>query len=92
MGSRERPQGGDEVNIILPGRNYGWPVTSLGREYDGRRFPLVAEGMEQPFIFWVPAIAPSGMTFYTGDKFPKWRGNLFVGALRGEHMQRINVQ
>ena len=83
------PQGGDEVNIILPGRNYGWPVTSLGREYDGRRFPLVAEGMEQPFIFWVPAIAPSGMTFYTGDKFPKWRGNLFVGALRGEHMQRI---
>lgn len=83
------PQGGDEINIILPGKNYGWPITSVGREYDGRPFPPDAAGMEQPFIVWVPAIAPSGMAFYTGDKFPKWKGNLFVGALRGAHLQRI---
>ena len=77
------PQGGDELNIILPGRNYGWPVVTYGRNYDGSRLSEHAwrEGIEEPHLFWVPSIAPSGMTFYTGDRFPEWRGNLFVGAL-----------
>lgn len=78
------PQGGDEVNIILPGRNYGWPLVSFGRWYDGPRVSLdpYREGMEPPVAFWVPAISPSGMTFYTSDKIPQWKGNLFVGSLQ----------
>ncbi len=81
--SEHGPQGGDEVNVILAGRNYGWPEVSYGRHYDGS---LVAEqpwqaGMEQPVIVWLPSIAPSGMTFYTGDRFPAWQGNLFVGGM-----------
>jgi glucose/arabinose dehydrogenase len=91
------PNGGDEINVIQAGRNYGWPVVSYGREYMG---PRVSErpwqdGMEQPLVFWVPSIALSGMTFYTGDRFPSWKRNLFVGALRvGEvprtgHLERI---
>ncbi len=75
-------QGGDEVNVIRPGRNYGWPVVSYGRDYDG---PLISErpwheGMEQPVIVWLPSIAPSGRIFYTGDRFPGWTGDLFDGA------------
>ena len=82
--SEQGPQGGDEVNIILPGRNYGWPIVSFGRWYEG---PRVSEnpyrdGMELPVVYWVPSIATSGMTFYTGDKFPQWKGNLFVGGLQ----------
>jgi len=81
------PNGGDEVNVILPGRNYGWPKWSFGRTYEGPRWsetPL-APGIEQPLILWIPSIAPTGMTFYTGDRFPTWKGNLFVGsARRGE--------
>ena len=95
--SEHAPQGGDEVNVILPGRNYGWPVVSYGRVYEG---PRVSErpwqgGMEQPVVVWLPSIAPSGMTFYTGDRFPAWKGNLFVGALRTGrirgtgHLERI---
>ena len=86
------PQGGDEVNIILPGRNYGWPVITHGREYvTGRR---IGEGTERadvvaPLHVWTPSIAPSGMTFYTGNEFPSWRGNLFVGALRGSMLVRL---
>ena len=77
------PQGGDELNIILPGRNYGWPVVTYGRRYDGSVISERPwrEGMEQPELFWVPSIAPSGMTFYTGDRFSEWKGNLFVGAM-----------
>lgn len=81
------PNGGDEVNVILPGRNYGWPKWSYGRTYEGPRWsetPL-ASGIEQPLILWIPSIAPTGMMFYTGDRFPTWKGNLFVGsARRGE--------
>jgi glucose/arabinose dehydrogenase len=81
------PNGGDEVNVILPGRNYGWPKWSFGRTYEGPRWsetPL-APGIEQPLLLWIPSIAPTGMTFYTGDRFPTWKGNLFVGsARRGE--------
>jgi aldose sugar dehydrogenase len=83
-------QGGDEVNIILPGRNYGWPLVSYGREYSGRRVterPWL-EGMELPEVVWIPSIAPSGMVFYTGDRFPAWRGNLFVGSLMTGRIQR----
>jgi glucose/arabinose dehydrogenase len=91
------PNGGDEINILKPGRNYGWPIVSYGRTYQG---PWQSErprheGYEPPVVIWVPAIAVSGMTFYTGDKFPKWKGDVFVGSLRtGEipgtgHLERI---
>jgi glucose/arabinose dehydrogenase len=91
------PNGGDEINIILPGRNYGWPVVSYGREYTGPRVSdhPTKEGMESPIVVWIPSIAVSGMTVYTGDRFPKWKGNVFVGAMRtGEiagtgHLERI---
>lgn len=92
------PNGGDEVNVLAPGKNYGWPVVSFGRFYLGPRVSLdpYKEGMEPPLVFWVPAIAISGMTFYTGDKFPAWKNNVFVGGMRqGEvprsgHLERID--
>lgn len=95
--TEQGPNGGDEINIILPGRNYGWPLVSFGRTYQGPRQSEVPwrEGLEQPIVFWVPSIATSGMTFYTGDRFPNWKGNVFVGALRtGEipgtgHVERV---
>ncbi len=94
--NEQGPNGGDEINIILPGRNYGWPGVSLGRSYEGPwQGAFVQQGVEQPHVYWVPSIAVSGMAFYTGDRFPAWRGNVFVGALRfGEiqttgHLQRI---
>ena len=90
------PNGGDEVNIILPGRNYGWPLVSLGRDYAGPwQGKFAQDGIEPPVIYWTPSIAVSGMAFYTGDRFPRWKGNVFVGAMRfGEipgtgHLQRI---
>ncbi len=81
------PNGGDEVNVVLARRNFGWPNSSYGRNYDGSRFSdaPVATGEEQPLLLWVPSIAPTGLAVYTGDKFPAWKGNLFVGsARRGE--------
>ncbi len=95
--SEHAPMGGDEVNIILPGRNYGWPVVSYSREYTGQRVSdrPWREGLEQPEIVWIPSIAPSGLLFYTGDRFPAWRGDLFVGSLmigrveRTGHLERI---
>lgn len=92
------PNGGDEINILQPGKNYGWPVVSFGRFYLGQRVSdnPWKEGMELPVVFWVPAIAISGMTFYTGDKFPNWKNNVFVGGMRqGEvprsgHLERID--
>jgi glucose/arabinose dehydrogenase len=91
------PNGGDEINIILPGRNYGWPVLSFGRDYPGPRISEhpTREGMESPIVVWIPSIAVSGMTVYTGNRFPKWKGNVFVGSMRtGEipgtgHLERI---
>jgi aldose sugar dehydrogenase len=91
------PNGGDEVNLILPGRNYGWPVVSYGRQYPGPRVSEHAwkEGMEEPLVVWLPSIGISGMTFYSGEKFPGWKGNLFVGSMRaGElnytgHLERV---
>ena len=89
--SEHGPRGGDEANLILPGRNYGWPVISYGREYSGEIITNEPwrEGMEQPQYYWVPSPALSGMTFYTGDRFPEWRGDLFVGGLRGTLLQRV---
>jgi len=87
LNAEHGPNGGDEVNRILPGRNYGWPTFSFGRDYEGPRIsetPL-GPGVEQPLILWLPSIAPTGLAFYTGDRFPAWQGNLFVGsARRGE--------
>jgi len=89
------PQGGDEINIVRPGANYGWPVITYGVNYgigtrigEGTQKP----GMEQPLYYWVPSIAPSGMAFYTGDKFPQWRGSLFVGSLKFELLARLTLK
>lgn len=78
------PLGGDEVNILKPGANYGWPLVSLGRQYSGAKVSdrFQQEGLEDPVLHWTPSIAISGMTFYTGDRFPSWRNNLFVGGLQ----------
>jgi aldose sugar dehydrogenase len=95
--SENGPNGGDEINVILQGRNYGWPVVSFGRDYPGPRVSEhpTREGMESPLVVWIPSIAASGMAVYTGDQFPKWKGNVFIGAMRtGEipgtgHLERI---
>jgi glucose/arabinose dehydrogenase len=88
------PQGGDEVNIIRAGVNYGWPVITFGRNYgtgtqigEGTARP----GMAQPLLQWTPSIAPSGMAFYTGERFPKWKGNLFIGALKFQMLVRLQL-
>jgi aldose sugar dehydrogenase len=87
LSAEHGPNGGDEVNVIRPGRNYGWPKHTFGRAYEGGRLgdgPL-APGVEEPLLLWIPSIAPTGLTFYTGDRLPAWKGNLFVGsARRGE--------
>ena len=82
--SENGPNGGDEINIIEPGKNYGWPLVSYGRTYPGPWQAKLAThaGYEPPVVYWTPAIAVSGITFYTGDKLPKWKGDLFVGGLR----------
>jgi glucose/arabinose dehydrogenase len=85
------PRGGDEINIVRRGANYGWPVISYGREYEGGPVGQglkEKDGMEQPVHYFIPSIAPSGMTFYTGDAFPKWQGNLFIGAMGLTHLGR----
>ena len=85
------PRGGDEINIIEKGKNYGWPVIGYGIDYNGARIHESTHkaGMEQPIWYWVPSIAPSGMTFYSGKLVPAWRGNLFVGALAGAILVRL---
>jgi glucose/arabinose dehydrogenase len=91
------PNGGDEINVLKPGANYGWPIVSYGRTYQGpwQSERPKHEDFEPPVVYWMPAIAVSGMAFYTGDRFPKWKGDVFVGSLRtGEvpgtgHLERI---
>jgi glucose/arabinose dehydrogenase len=94
------PQGGDEIDIVRAGRDYGWPDVSYGRQYDARRTDgaknvKVGSGatsrkdVEEPIYYWVPSIGPSGMAFYTGDRFPEWKGNLFIGAMPGQHLVRL---
>jgi glucose/arabinose dehydrogenase len=82
--SEEGPQGGDEINIIKPGRNYGWPEVGLGRHYTGESMTkgFSAAGFEEPIVFWVPAVASSGLSIYDGDKFPQFKGQVFMGAMR----------
>ncbi len=84
-------RGGDEINRVLAGRNYGWPAITHGVNYDGKPIsPDTARaGMEQPVIHWTPSIAPSGMAFYTGDRFPRWKGNIFNGAMAGQQLRRV---
>jgi glucose/arabinose dehydrogenase len=93
--SEHGPQGGDELNLIEPGNNYGWPVIGRGTNYGSIGSPIHAaigqRGMEQPVHFWVPSIAASGLMVYTGDKFPGWYGSIISGALAGEQLARLHM-
>ena len=84
-------RGGDEINIPQAGKNYGWPIITYGRDYSCAKIGegTAKAGMEQPIYYWDPSIAPSGAAFYTGDLFPEWKGNLFVGALAGQALHRL---
>jgi aldose sugar dehydrogenase len=90
------PAGGDELNIIRSGRDYGWPVISYGRQYTTGKVTgsgmTAKPGMEQPIYFWFPDVAPSGLAFYTGDRFPEWKGNLFLGSLKGHSLIRLVLE
>lgn len=84
------PRGGDEINVLRAGNNYGWPKATYGREYSGPKIgPETAPGTEPPLKQWTPSIAPSGLTIYSGDAFPDWRNDLFVGALSHRHIARV---
>ncbi|MBC6442888.1 MAG: PQQ-dependent sugar dehydrogenase [Rhodobacteraceae bacterium] len=87
-------RGGDEINLIKRGANYGWPVISYGRHYSGLRIGegTAKQGMAQPNHYWDPSIAPSGMMIYQGDMFPEWKGNIFVGSLKFSHVERLDVR
>jgi glucose/arabinose dehydrogenase len=88
------PKGGDEINLIKPGLNYGWPVISYGINYNGTILTELTEkaGMEQPVYYWTPSIAPCGMTFLTGNRYKKWQNNLFVGSLRFQYLERVVIK
>ena len=85
------PQGGDEINIIEAGKNYGWPIISYGINYSGTKFTEISSkpGMEEPIFYWVPSIAPSGMAFVSSDKYPEWQGCLLVGSLKFQYLERL---
>jgi aldose sugar dehydrogenase len=87
------PQGGDEVNLILPGKNFGWPKVSNGSHYGGAEIPdhKAGDGFEAPKLWWTPSISPGALTIYSGDKFPQWRGDALVGALSGEALIRVDI-
>jgi glucose/arabinose dehydrogenase len=88
------PRGGDELNVIEKGKNYGWPVIAHGIDYPGSAIGAGIthkEGMEEPVYYWDPVIAPSGLAFYNGDLFPQWRGSLFVGGLRARMLDRLTI-
>lgn len=89
------PRGGDEINRIVAGKNYGWPTITYGIEYDGRTIgggKTQQEGMEQPVYYWDPVVSPSGMTFYSGKAIPEWENNLFIGGLSSMHIIRLVIQ
>lgn len=89
------PMGGDELNLVKPGKNYGWPTITYGMEYSGAKIGEAIqqkEGMEQPVYYWNPSISPSGMSFYTGNMIPEWKNNLFIGALSGKHILRLVIK
>lgn len=92
--SEHGPRGGDELNLVEPGKNYGWPVISYGINYDGTILTELTEknGMEQPVHYWTPSIAPCGMTFLTGGKYKNWDNNLFIGSLRFEYLERVVIK
>ena len=85
------PRGGDEINVLRAGANYGWPLITYGINYDGSPITDIQskEGMEQPLNYWVPSIATSGIAIYSGDRFPNWQGDVFVGGLAGQHLARV---
>lgn len=88
------PKGGDELNLVIPAKNYGWPVITYGREYYGLKIGKGTEqaGMEQPVAYWVPSISPSAVTIYTGNVFTKWSDNIFIGTLSGMHLRRLKLE
>ncbi|HTN68870.1 MAG TPA: PQQ-dependent sugar dehydrogenase [Dysgonamonadaceae bacterium] len=89
------PRGGDELNLIKPGNNYGWPTIGYGIEYNGKKVGdgiTQKEGMEQPVYYWDPVLSPSGMTFYNSDAIPEWENNLFIGGLSSKHIARIIIK
>jgi glucose/arabinose dehydrogenase len=93
--SEHGPRGGDEINEVDKGKNYGFPVIGYGRDYNGKPIngdKTVQAGMEQPVYFWTPDIAPAGITFYTGRMFPAWDGSLFVSSLLGRHLVRLVLE
>ena len=88
------PRGGDEVNLILPGRNYGWPNVSNGTNYNGVDIPdhRAGDGYEPPKVWWNPSVSPSGLIIYTGDLFPQWKGDALLGALSGEALIHVRIR
>jgi glucose/arabinose dehydrogenase len=88
------PKGGDEINIIKKGANYGWPVVTYGIDYDDTTISTIQEkpGIENPIYYWLPSIAPCGMTFVTGDKYPEWKGDLLVGSLKFQYLELLKIK